>query len=214
MAPTLKVVYFPVPGKGEPLRLTATLGDLELENTVVDGATWGSTLKATVAPAQMPLLYVDGKQYGQSLAQLRYLGKLAGLYPEDPLVALEVDELVDYAQEVFAPIAKTFAIQNDEEKQKARAAAVAEGGDAHKWLVYLDKRLEGKKYAVGDALSIADVVIFTQIQPLRAGWLDGVPKDCLDAFKNIQAHRDLIANLDKVKAKYADATGVQAIYKA
>eukprot|EP01061_Rhynchopus_euleeides_P029948 TRINITY_DN495_c0_g1_i7.p2 TRINITY_DN495_c0_g1~~TRINITY_DN495_c0_g1_i7.p2 ORF type:complete len:214 (+),score=111.95 TRINITY_DN495_c0_g1_i7:131-772(+) len=213
MAPTLKILYFPLPGRGEPLRLTATLGGLEFEDATVDFAGWGA-LKASVAPAQLPLLYVDGKQYGQSLAQLRYLGKLAGLYPEDPLVALEVDELVDYVQDAFAPLSKSFAIQDEAEKQKVRAEAVAEGGDVHKWLAYLDKRLEGKKYAVGDALTVADVVLFTQLQPLRSGWLDGVPKDCLDAFKNIQAHRDLIANLDKVKAKYADATGIQAIYKA
>eukprot|EP01061_Rhynchopus_euleeides_P018379 TRINITY_DN303_c0_g1_i1.p2 TRINITY_DN303_c0_g1~~TRINITY_DN303_c0_g1_i1.p2 ORF type:complete len:232 (+),score=116.51 TRINITY_DN303_c0_g1_i1:58-696(+) len=212
MAPTLKVVYFGLPGKAEPIRLCAAIGGLELEDQHVDRESWGA-LKPSVAPAQLPLLYVDGKLHGQSVAQARYVAKLAGLYPSDPLEALRVDELVDYTQEVFGPLGKSFGLQG-EEQLKFRGAMVAEGGDMHKWISFLDTQLEGKKYAAGDSLTLADVVIFTTLQPLRTGWLDGVPKDCLDGFKNVLAHRDLVANHEKVKAYYANAQGVHAIYKA
>lgn len=33
---------------------------------------------------------MDGVEYTQSMAMLRYVGKLGGLYPEDPLAALKV----------------------------------------------------------------------------------------------------------------------------
>ena len=35
---------------------------------------------------------MDGTDYTQSTALLRYAGKLGGLYPEDPLAALKVRE--------------------------------------------------------------------------------------------------------------------------
>lgn len=38
---------------------------------------------------------MDGAEYTQSMALLRYAGKLGGLYPEDPLAALKVNDSQD-----------------------------------------------------------------------------------------------------------------------
>lgn len=38
---------------------------------------------------------MDGTDYTQSLALLRYAGKIGGLYPEDPLEALKVSRRFD-----------------------------------------------------------------------------------------------------------------------
>jgi glutathione S-transferase len=39
---------------------------------------------------QLPVIEIDGKQYAQSNGILHYAGKLSGLYPTDPILALQV----------------------------------------------------------------------------------------------------------------------------
>ena len=49
----------------------------------------------------LPVLGVDGKEFTQSLAQLRYAGKKAGLYPTADVDALAVDEILDITQDIL-----------------------------------------------------------------------------------------------------------------
>ena len=214
MAPTLKLQYFGVPAKPEATRLAAHIGGLALEDEHIDFPAWGGGLKAKVAPQQLPLLHVDGEVVGQHSAILRYVAKLANLYPKDARAALSVDETIDYADEIFVILTKLFFIQDEDEKRVARCTAIAEGGDIHKWLVFLDSRLAGKKYAVGDSLTVADLVIFTQVHFLVSGFLDGVPLDSLVSFKNLAAHKAVVANHPKVKEYYASAEGLRTVFKA
>ena len=213
MAPTLKLTYFDLPGRGETQRLLAALGGLDLEDKRVGFPEWGAELKAKVAPQQLPLLEVDGETFGQSLAQQRYVAKLVGLYPSDPLEALRVDEFVDYVEEVFGVVGKSHGIADKAEKEAFRAKAAAEGGEFYKWVQFVDQRLAGKTYAVGDTLTYADVQLFTVVPFLKSGFLDGIPKDWDAGFKNVQAHRARVAALPKVAAHYAKAEGLEAVYK-
>lgn len=48
----------------------------------------------------VPVLDIDGERFAQSCAILRYVGKLAGLYPEDPVAALRVDMALDSIEEL------------------------------------------------------------------------------------------------------------------
>eukprot|EP01059_Diplonema_ambulator_P001249 TRINITY_DN10_c0_g1_i2.p1 TRINITY_DN10_c0_g1~~TRINITY_DN10_c0_g1_i2.p1 ORF type:complete len:221 (+),score=94.76 TRINITY_DN10_c0_g1_i2:57-719(+) len=219
--PALKLVYFPMPGRVEPTRLALAVGGHAFEDEKLTGEQWGTTLKAKVAPKQMPLIYVDGECFGQSNAMMRYAGKISSvdgkpLYPTCPLEALKVDEFVDIVGDAFAPMSKTFAMTDQAEKEATRAKLVAEGGDVAKWLKFIDELL-GKSasgFAVGDSLTTADLAVFCWVLPLKTGFLDGVPKDCLDRYKNIGAHAVKIANIPQVKEYYKDAEGVQAVYRA
>ena len=93
---SIKLTYFPFTGRAEATRLTPYIGGIEFEDERVsrskitrikfDGAfTIGS----------VPEISIDGEMHAQSNAMLRYAGKLSGLYPEDPLLAIRVDEIVD-----------------------------------------------------------------------------------------------------------------------
>ena len=59
---------------------------------------------------------MDGTDYTQSTALLRYAGKLGGTYPECPLSALKVDEIVMIAEDVFINLFSTMG-ENDEVKK-------------------------------------------------------------------------------------------------
>eukprot|EP01059_Diplonema_ambulator_P008161 TRINITY_DN1769_c0_g1_i7.p2 TRINITY_DN1769_c0_g1~~TRINITY_DN1769_c0_g1_i7.p2 ORF type:complete len:219 (+),score=95.57 TRINITY_DN1769_c0_g1_i7:55-711(+) len=216
--PSLRVVYFHWPGRIEPARLALGCSGVEHKNEVISVEEWGA-MKETVAPSQLPLLYVDGECVTQSMAMLRYVGKVCcvggqPLYPADPLLALKVDEFMDIVCEVFPPIIATTALGN-EEALAARGKLFAEGGEAAKWLKHTDDILgrSASGYAVGDTLTIADFVAFTGLQQFKTEWLEGIPKDCLDSYKHLEAHAEKIANIPEVKAYYKDATGTQAVYK-
>ena len=65
------------------------------------------------------MLDIDGQQLTQSNAILIYAGKLAGLYPWDPLDALKVEEFLGNVDDVNAVFRPAYA-----EKDPASAAKV------------------------------------------------------------------------------------------
>eukprot|EP01060_Flectonema_neradi_P012598 TRINITY_DN19375_c0_g1_i1.p1 TRINITY_DN19375_c0_g1~~TRINITY_DN19375_c0_g1_i1.p1 ORF type:complete len:160 (+),score=34.34 TRINITY_DN19375_c0_g1_i1:46-525(+) len=144
---SLKLVYFPIPGRAEPTRLAFTLGGVKFEDELLTKEEWGRKLKGEVSPRQVPLLYLGDKVIGQSIAIMRYAGKVSKyegkpLYPSCPLHALEVDEFIGFVREVMPPLGATFTITDQAEKEAVRLKAVSEGGEIHKWLSYLDSLLE------------------------------------------------------------------------
>ena len=62
---------------------------------------------------------MDGTDYTQSTALLRYAGKLGGTYPECPLAALKVDEIVMIAEDVFINLFSTMGKKDEAKKVNA-----------------------------------------------------------------------------------------------
>ena len=62
---------------------------------------------------------MDGTDYTQSTALLRYAGKLGGTYPECPLAALKVDEIVMIAEDVFINLFSTMGEKDEAKKVNA-----------------------------------------------------------------------------------------------
>eukprot|EP01064_Diplonema_japonicum_P010223 TRINITY_DN1754_c0_g2_i3.p1 TRINITY_DN1754_c0_g2~~TRINITY_DN1754_c0_g2_i3.p1 ORF type:complete len:220 (+),score=85.38 TRINITY_DN1754_c0_g2_i3:74-733(+) len=218
--PSVKLTYFDIAGRLEPTRFCLMVGGVPFEDEILTGESWGK-MKPTVAPKQLPLMELDGVQVSQSVAMARWAAKKSSfegkpLYPECPLAALRVDEMVDMVGEVFGPLIKSFGVPEGAEREAFRAASVAEGGDAFKWLTFIDE-LIGKNpsgFAVGDHLTLADAAVFAWPNIFRSGQFDGYPTDCLAPFKNITAHTKKIANIPVVKAHYAKKEGVFSVYKA
>ena len=69
---------------------------------------------------------MDGTDYTQSTALLRYAGKLGGTYPKCPLAALKVDEIVMIAEDVFINLFSTMGEKNEAKKVNALGS-----GNAH-----------------------------------------------------------------------------------
>ena len=91
---SFKLYYFDIKGKGEPIRLFCAYAGLALED--IRFATYADFLalkeSGKLAYGQVPMLEIDGKeQLVQSSSIMTYLSKIAGTYPDDPLMAAKVD---------------------------------------------------------------------------------------------------------------------------
>ena len=83
----------------------------------------------------LPVLGVDGKEFTQSLAQLRYAGKKAGLYPTADVDALAVDEILDITQDILT---RSPSDSDENVKLKKRAEYAAPGGKMHSLVSLLE----------------------------------------------------------------------------
>ncbi len=103
--PELKLYYFDIKGKGECIRLICAYAGLKLDDHRFESRDQFLAMKnSSLLPfGQVPMLEVDGKAtMVQSTAIMRYLGKLAGLYPmDDHILAQKVDAIMDQATDVF-----------------------------------------------------------------------------------------------------------------
>lgn len=59
---------------------------------------------------------VDGTVITQSTSQLRYVGKIGGLYPTDPLEAAFADAAVGAAMDIFDPVKNAYHEKDDARK--------------------------------------------------------------------------------------------------
>ena len=106
----------------------------------------------------------DGKLLAQSNSINRFVGKLTGLYPNDPWQAALCDEIMDAVEDSTRLLAGTFGIKNDEEKKAARQ--VLADGPLRLSLQQMQTRLEqsGGNYFADDRLTVADLKVFAWIR--------------------------------------------------
>jgi glutathione S-transferase len=126
--PKLKLYYFNIKGKGEPIRQFCAYAGLELEDYRFGSFDEFASMKESgkLTFGQVPLLEVDGKdQLVQTASILRYLAKISGLYPENPMLAAKVDAALEQETDAFmgvtvASYTTRFGIALDE-NTKAKA---------------------------------------------------------------------------------------------
>ena len=151
----------------------------------------------------LPVLNIDGADVTQTNSLLRYVGKMADLYPTDNLQALYCDEVMSALEDVNHHVGQTLFLQEDE-LRLAREKLV-DG-----WLTIfingLDKLLArgGGKYFADGQLTVADLKAFVQVRSLRAGILDHVPSDLVDRLAPaLVKHQGRIEADARVVAYYA-----------
>ena len=147
---------------------------------------------------QMPVLTLpDGKLVTQSVAIARYVAKRANLYPEDPLEALFVDEIIDVTSDVISS-----APQNPDNDIKKQLREEWAANKLAKFLAFFSTKVQGGGYLVGGRLTVADIFLYNVIRALRSGSYDYVPTDVDAAFPALGAYYDFI-KADAVFAPHA-----------
>ncbi|KAK0182027.1 hypothetical protein PV327_000199 [Microctonus hyperodae] len=152
---TYKLTYFNITGLGEPIRYLLSYGGIKFEDQRVSFEEWPA-LKPKMPLGQMPVLEIDGKQYNQSKAIMRFLGKKFNLYGSDDYEALEIDAAADSADDMRQAISSYHWEEDAEHKKKMKDGAFK------KMAFLLDKLEEQVKknggYLVRGKLSWADIL--------------------------------------------------------
>ena len=200
--PKLKLTYFDVHGgRGETARLALHIGGIPFEDERFGFADFPSVRLGTPFKA-VPVLWVDGEPVSQSTAINRYVGKLAGLYPSEPLAALHCDEVLDGVEDVIAKLVASFGLSGDE-LIAARTKFVE--GPLPIFLKGFEQILakRGPDYFVGNQFSVADLCVFVWVNGLKSGMLDHVPTTIVDELApGLAAHHQRIKNRDEVVGYY------------
>ena len=201
--PTYKLTYFDIDGgRGEPVRIALHAAGIEFEDERLSFEEFGKR-RQDLRFSSLPVLEIDGNPVTQSNAISRYVGKMAGLYPEDDLQALYCDEVLDALEDVNHYIVPTLFLQGDE-LRAAREKLVAG------WLTVYLKGLGqllargGGKYFADNRLTVADLKTLVQVRALRSGRMDHVPIDLVEQLApNLCEHQDRIEKEPQVVAYYA-----------
>ena len=198
-----KLTYFDFDGgRGEPVRIAFHTAGVDFEDHRISFEEFMKT-RSEMRFTCSPELEIDGVTVTQSNSMLRYVGKMAGLYPEDDLQALYCDEAMGAVEDLLHQIVHTFGLEGDE--LKAAREKLTDG-----WITVFVKGLAeilergGGEYFADNRLTVADLKVFLQTRSLRGGMLDPVPTDLVDRLApNLVQHQERIANDPIVTAYYA-----------
>lgn len=157
---------------------------------------------------------VDGAVYAQSVAILRYCGTLAGLYPADALTAQRVDEVIDVVVDFVAGL-EAVAAERQRELEEAGEDETDDDSiyqvrllkyineSVPKYLGGLEHRLKefgDGPWAIGEAITIADLAIYVCLLNVSAGAFDHMNLGPMKAYKRIMASFEAVKSHPKVAA--------------
>ena len=186
----VRVTYFKFSGRAGATRAALQLAKIKYENLYVTKETL-QPLKPKLPFGQVPVFEMndkDGEMTSQSEAFLRFVGKFADLYPSDPYKALKVDEMLGAVQDISGLLRPSFMESSPEKKIKMRKDLIAEDGSLRVFMEKLQKVIisNGGPYSCGSKLSIADLSLYTFINLLEIGWVEGISGSFINDFPFIQ----------------------------
>jgi glutathione S-transferase len=197
--PEHELVYFDIPGRGETTRVMLHAAGVKFADTRVPFKDW-PTVKKETPLGSLPVLKVDGASHCQSIALGRYASKLAGFYPDDPLEALVVDEVLETCNEIMG---KAPNDKDEDEKKKKRIEWQNDG--LTQYAEFLESRVQsGGGKSVSSKPSVADLAIGTLVKTFEGGLFDHIDTDFFAKYPGISAVKESIYNEPKIKAYYED----------
>lgn len=198
---TYKLTYFDLDGgRAEPVRIAFHAAGIEFDDERI-GFPEFMAMRGSTRFNSLPVLEIDGNVVTQTNGMCRYVGRLAGLYPEDATQALYCDEALGAIEDLLHRLVPTFGLEGDE--LKAAREKLVDG-----WITTFVKGLaeileRGGDYFADNKLTVADLKVAFVTQWLNAGQLDHVPTDLVERLAPaLNAHLDRVMNDPIVKAYY------------
>jgi glutathione S-transferase len=196
----LKLVYFPTHGRAQAIRLAALIGNIELEDLFTSYATWAED-KKLYGPVPV-LVLEDGSHLPQSNAILSFIGRKAGLVPEDNLQAARVEVVLNTAEDIYHLL--TTAFREKDAAKKAELTDELKNGAALEVLTRVNAFLGDHTYFAGDKLSVADLKFFGIAEFLSGGKFGTFDAAWFAQFANLQRNFEAVGAVEAVKAHLAN----------
>lgn len=194
MAPTYKLNYFDVRGRGEPIRFIFHQAGVAFEDNRISKEHWG-TIKPTTPFGKLPFLEEDGKVIVQSLAIERYLARKFNLTGKDEWDALQCDVAAETLGDLHMQAVQAFFEPDAAKKEEKKAAVISD--QAPFYLSRFDDQVKKNGgYLVNGQLTWADLHFVATLQVT----CDMLGKDVVASHANLAAHREKILNLPNIKA--------------
>eukprot|EP00095_Tigriopus_kingsejongensis_P008607 maker-scaffold460_size165339-snap-gene-0.28 protein:Tk08607 transcript:maker-scaffold460_size165339-snap-gene-0.28-mRNA-1 annotation:"glutathione s-transferase" len=202
MSPKIKLVYFPVRGRGELIRLILKVGGLEYEEDLVTYAQWPAKKPATPFRS-LPVLYYKGEEIGQSVAIARFLAKKAKLAGDNEIEKAHADAIVDFVVEAMTKFTEIKLAKD--EAEKLRKAEEFTATFFPQFLPATEEFLnkKGGKHFTGNKLSYADLAVFLLVDMLHT-------QEQLTSGGVAPWQKDILAMLES----YPSTVGVYGMVKA
>jgi len=216
-SPSLSIVYFGFPGRGEPLRMAAFFNGISYRDIFT--ASHAEDKKAGKRRwSGLPEVIFHDKDgndvltMGQSNVCLKAISQLGGkLYPEDMIQTALVDELMASVEDTFPIVVPVFLAEspmfgNDEKKAAELAKVALEDDKLPYWTTKFELRLKenedrGHKngFFVGDSMTVADLKYFCALK-------------FLDSLKSFNVE-EMLKTFPKVAAFFNKMKGDEEIKK-
>ena len=196
-----KLTYFDMGGRAEPVRIAFHAAGIDFEDVRITFPEFMAS-RDSLRFKCVPTLEIDGQVVTQSNAMCRYVGKMAGLYPEDDTQALYCDEVLGAMEDLLHSMTPTFGLEGDELKA-AREKLV--DGSLTTFIKGLGELIErGGDYFADNRLTVADLKVAGLVQWLNSGHLDHVPTDLVERLAPaLNEHGKRVFDQPVVKAYYA-----------
>jgi glutathione S-transferase len=198
----IKLVYFDYRGgRGEPARIALSIAGIPFEDERIQHSDWPA-LKPATPFGGLPMLQVGSERISQSNAINRYVGRITGLYPEDPWQAAQCDEVSDAVETLSDAIAPSYRMTGDEQKRERERLL---DQVIPLYLKGFDRLLaeRGSEWFAAGRFTIADLKVSDLVRSLGSGRLDHIPTDTVDRIAPaLVAHRKRVLAQPGVRAYY------------
>jgi len=204
--PKLELIYFNLRALAEPAQMMMHFAKVKYSYEMAwdyYGKPW-SEVKMEVPFGQLPMLVVDDIVHiWQSGAIVRYLAKLAGIIPKDPLLAAQVDAVFEQTQELFAPLNPTVNVRIGDEHLKLKTIFLSSfPGILKNFARLLEHNNEGV-YFFGSQPYYCDFSVyhhFSLATILQQDILNGYPPvlDFMEAVENLSGVKEYLASRPEI----------------
>jgi glutathione S-transferase len=197
-----KVTYFDFAGsRGEEVRLALVIAGVAFEDNRI-GRVEFARIKPDLPFGSLPVFEVPGHGvYAQSNAILRLIGRMHGLYPDDPWDGARHDAVMEACEEMRQRLSATSRMADAAEKRVARQALAADF--IPRWAQGIERLIGQGPFVGGAQPTVADIKIHSIEKALTGGIFDDIPTAVLAPFARLTAAAHSVASHPAVLAWYA-----------
>jgi len=197
----MQLKYFNVIGRGEAIRILLHAAKLDFKDVTVGFSDWES-VKPTTPLGKLPTLTMNGTDFCQSCALMRFAAKKANImYPSDPFQAFLVDEALDCVEEAMMLYpSSTGDKEGDKKKQEAYQQDTLK-----RYATLIDSRILkfGNGVSVCSSANIADLSLKFFVEGIEAGFYPNLDTEFFKPYSGIKGCIARISQDPIVVAYYA-----------